>query len=605
MRLAILFLSLLLAPAAAAQVLRSEEAPASGASVSQAPVPLVLKRAAHPAPASLSVDDAVSRLREQMREIASAALTEAEKRAAYHALYEDALVLRAQGSTLPEQAPLTVDEAVDRLERLLLEVALETAPDELTRERVLEGAPEHLALEPVRPSSARRKPVYILRDPSAEGNWWGSASFDTEALALEEVIESPKEQLEPPEENAEGIDEVEESAEPVAVELLADEKTTVAMHDDQTILRDVTSESGDIVLFDRLHVWVGGSVQYDAFGYQDLYNARNAGDSESDSDVRRAEVIVRSTLNLGGEVKWQYDFDSNIWRDLYLRRVDDVRAYTVTLGNQAEPMSQESILGNKFNSALEVSSPTSVFGSWRGMGVRVNKWFDLEPGESYLLFTDESQTFVTTSIGIFGEDIEDTNDTDLALTGRITFGRDRYGGSLHTGLSFTLRDGEFDRINPRPELQQADRILLAEFDADTAGIVGIEALFSRGPLHLSSEAYVASYQGGEEDAEGYGAFVEVGYYLTGEQRGYRPEWGLWAPLQVGARNIFEVFVRASMTYGETDNDPDNHLRSITVGGSWYRHKLRTSLNLIYSETDQPVFAEDSGFGAAMRVQYLF
>ena len=159
--------------------------------------------------------------------------------------------------------------------------------------------------------------------------------------------------------------------------------------------------------------------------------------------------------------------------------------------------------------------------------------------------------------------------------------------------------------NIRPELQQADRIVLVEFDADTAGILGFEALFSRGPLHISSEAFIASYEGGREDAEGYGAFVEVGYYLTGEQRDYRPEWGLWAPLQVGDRNIFELFARASVTYGETESDADNQLRSITVGGSWYRHKLRMSLNLIYSETDQPVFAEDSGLGAAMRVQYLF
>ncbi len=598
-----LFLLLCLAPTVSAQVLRSEENPSAESGADPSPPPLVLKKAANPPPSPRTVDEAIVRLREQMRAIAQSSLSAAEQRDAYHALYRQALYLRGADGRHTGEPPGSVDEAVDRLERLFFEVALDSAPNETTRDQLIAGAPEHLQLEPVRPSAVKRTPIFILRDPAAEGNWWGDASFDTEALALEEIPESPEKQLEPPEENL----EQEESgpAEQVAVEVLADEQTTVAMHDDQTILRNVTGESGDVVLFDRLHVWVGGGVQYDAYTYEDLLNARNDGDGESDASVRRAEVIVRSTLNLGGEVKAQYDLESNIWRDLYYRRVDEERAYTLTLGNVLEPMSQENLLGNKFNAPLERSAPTSVFGGWRGMGVRFNKWFDLNPGESYLLFSDRGESFVTTSIGVFGEDIENTNDTDLAVTGRVTFGRERYGGGLHTGLSFTLRDGEFDRIDPRPEIQETDRLVLARFDADRAGIVGIEALFSRGPLHISSEAYLANYQGGEEDATGYGGFVEVGYYLTGQTRAYRPEWGLWAPLQVGARNIFEVFVRGSFTHGEADDDPDNHLRSITVGGSWYRHKIRTSLNLVYSETDKPLGDEDAGFGAAMRVQYLF
>ncbi len=592
---------ILLAPLASAQVLRSEANP-TDEPAGKEPLPLVLKRAANASSGSRSVDEAISRLREEMRAIAESHLTQAEKRNAYHALYTNAAVLRDEDSALPGHAPRTVEEAIDRLQRLLLKAALETAPDEQTRERVLKGAPEHLQLEPVRPSTAKRKPVYVLRDPVAEGNWWGTASFDTEALALQDVPESPEEQIEPAEENVEAE---EEKNEPVAVEVLGDEKTTVAMHDDQTILRDVTSESGDLVLFDRLHVWVGGGVQYDGYGYEDLFNARDNGNSDSDTSIRRAEVIVRSTLNLGDEAKLQYDLEANIWRDLYLRRVDEKRGYTVTLGNQTEPMSQEALLGNKFNAAMESASPTSAFGSWTGLGLRVNKWFDLNPGEKYLLYSDRAQSSVTTSLGIFGKDIENSNNTDLAVTGRVTFGRERYGGSLHTGLSFTLRDGEFNRIAPRPEILQADRLRLASFDAERAGIAGLEALFSRGALHISSEAFFANYDGGTEDAKGYGAFVEAGYYLTGQQRSYRPDWGLWAPLQVGARNIFEVFARASFTYGEADNDPDNHLRSLTVGGSWYRHKIRTSVNLIYSETDQPISGEDSGFGASMRVQYLF
>ena len=66
--------------------------------------------------------------------------------------------------------------------------------------------------------------------------WWRTTTFNTEALELQEIKESPVEQLEPPEENVEQV---------VKVEALADEKVTVEMHDDTTILRQVEADDGD------------------------------------------------------------------------------------------------------------------------------------------------------------------------------------------------------------------------------------------------------------------------------------------------------------------------------------------------------------------------
>ena len=570
--------------------------------------PLVLRAAAEEPAGEEDVKAAVHRLREEMRAIAESALTEAERRTALAELYRQNAKIFTEHSTERDRPPLTEAEAAERLELMMFEVILDLAPDDAARERVISGAPEHLHLEPNRPvmiaPRESRSEIVITREAEREGDitpWWKTTSFDAEALDLDEVAESPVEQLEPAEENEE-----EKEEKPTAVAVLSDEKATVEMHDDTTILREVQTAQGDLVLFDALHFWVGGAVQFDAQSYSDLLNARNGGDGETNTLVRRGEVIVRSTLFDLGEFKWQYDLESNLWRDLYFRRVNTDASRTVTLGNQTEPMSQENLLGNKFNAAMELAAPTSTFGRYKGMGATINQWFVRQEGESFLGIGARTQSAITTAFGIYGQDIEDTNDTDLSATGRFTWGQLREDGSgLHLGITGTVRDGEFDRIDPRPELAEADRIILAEFDADTAVVLGGEVLYTKESLYASSEFYLADYRGGDIDAKGAGGFVEVGYYLTGEHRLYRPKWGLWAPLQVGARNIFEVFGRFSYTYGDSDDTGDNHLGMITLGGSWYRHKFRTSVNLLYGSVDQDVESEDAGFGASMRFQYLF
>ena len=543
-----------------------------------------------------------------MREVAEQGLAAAEHEAQMRRLLDD---YREQMRAWREQQGPEGDVglAVERLERAFYEQALDLAPDEATRHEMVESSPRYMSLERRRPlliaPEKYRGSIVVTREAGAEATlppWWKSTRFDTEALALGEVTESPTEQLEPPEENLEEEAAPEEET-AVEVQVLSGEKVTVEMHDDSTILRTVSDERGDLVLFEGLQVWFGGAFQYDSVELEDLYVV--GGGSDSNTFTSRAEVTVRSTLFDLGELKAQYDIDGQFWRDLYYRYADEDGEFTLTVGNQGEPFSQESILGNKFNAAMEVSAPTSAFALGKGMGVRLNKWFERERAPSFLSWSQDPEEAVTASIGIFGEDIEDTNGLDWAVTGRTTAGRRRGDWGLHVGFSGSYREGEFDRISPRPELRGTDRVPLASFDAERAAIAGLEILGGKGSLYATSEFFYADYADGEIDAKGYGGFVEVGYYLTGQIRSYRPRWGLWAPLKVGARNVFEVFGRVSYTHGDSDAEPSNDLRIASVGGSWYRHKVRVSANLLYAETDRPVRGQDDGFGAGLRFQYLF
>jgi phosphate-selective porin len=564
--------------------------------------PLVLRSAKSPDESSAAVSTAIERMRARIRTVAQSSLTAAQKQAEYQRVLDhNTEELSNISSALGQDKPVTIDAVVKMLELMFYEEALSVAPDERTQNRVLENAPAHLEFEPLQPiliaPRQHRKQIVVTRDAEAAGiePWWRKARVNSEALELGEVVESPG----PPVKQ-------EATEEKVKVEFGKDEAVTVEMHDDTTVLRDVEGEDGGLVLFDGLHVWIGGAVQLDAFSFDELFNASAGGESKDDTSVRRGEMIVRSTLFDWGELKLQYDLESNVWRDLYFRRVDEDKGLTVTVGNQKEPMGLDYQMGNKFGTAMERSAPATAFGSFRGAGVRINRWFDRSPEQQWIRFADQQKTYITTTLGLFGQDIEDTSDTDVALTGRITMGRDkRLGEGLHMGLSASYRQGDFDRIAPRAEVYETNRIRLASPDADEQAVVALEAMATRGSLHAQAEFYYSDYRGGDIDGEGYGGYVQGGWFITGEKRAYRPKWGLWAPLPHSEKSVFEVFARLSHTYGNDDLSSSNALTVATLGGNWYLRQFRASLNALYSEVDRDYKGQDSGVAVTARVQYLF
>jgi phosphate-selective porin len=603
MRLCLFFL-LTIPLTVGAQPLRKAPTEASSPAAAGQPSPtlLIFRDASGREEVLPDVQAVARRLHREMRRITQSSLSAAEKQQALErALIDNDHVFSALG----QPQPTSIDAAIDRLELMFFEQAIVVSPDDATREAVLADAPAHLDLdEPLRPILIARKKyrqdIVITRDAEAAGiaPWWREARVDTEALELSELEESPE-----PAAESEKKDKAEE---PVKVEFLADEAVTVEMHDDTTVLRDVEGDDGDLVLFDALHVWIGGAVQLDAYLYDDLFSARDGGESMDDTFVRRGEVVVRSTLFDWGEVKAQYDLDSDAWRDLYYRNVNEDESRTFTIGNQKEPMGLDYLMGNKFGTAMERSAVSTAFASFRGAGVRVNRWFDLAPEQQYLRFGGDKHAYITTTLGLFGQDIENSSTTDVALTGRVTAGRSQDKGlGMHVGGSLSLREGDYTRIAPRPGMHDVDRIPLAFFDADQQAVVALEGMATRGSLHVQAEFYYSDYSGGNIDGDGYGAYVQAGWFITGEQRTYRPKWGLWAPVAHSDKGIFEVFARAGYTYGDSDQSSSNNLQLFTVGGSWYWRKFRASINGLYSKVDRDINDEDSGFATTVRFQYLF
>ena len=397
-----------------------------------------------------------------------------------------------------------------------------------------------------------------------------------------------------------------DSGDPTVSTLRNDEITT-EMHDDTTLLRNVSAqdESGKL-LFGALRVWVGGAVQYDYYNFDGIYSHSGGGDRREGTAMRRLEGTLRSQPYDWGEIKAQYDFDQGAFRDLYLRWVSPAISTPVTLilDNQKEPVGLDNLTGNKFGFARERASTLHAFGSWRSLGVRLHKAFERKSDERVLDVWEGDTAAITTSVGVFTEDLESSKDTDLAVTGRITAGRERSGVGQHIGVAFSYREGDFYRISMRPEIFHAERVTLARPQSNTLGIAALEAVYNNGPLHLQAEFFGADYAG-RVGGFGAGGYLQAGWYLTGESRNYQPKWGILAPHSPQKFYSFEVFARVSHTRGEDDVNGWNDYRSLTLGGNLFYRKVRGSINLLYGKSREPLDGEEEGLALNVRVQYLF
>ena len=403
--------------------------------------------------------------------------------------------------------------------------------------------------------------------------------------------------------------DTEGSAEAGSVSTLLQDETTTELHDDNTILRNVgvtkKDESG-AVLFDTVRIWIGGLVQYDYHNFDGIYSHIDGGERREGGDMRRLEGTLRSQLRDWVELKAQYDFNDGIIRDLYLRWVSDkvTVPLTLTVGNQKEPIGLDHLTGTKFGTAQELAAPVQAFSRWRSMGVRLHRSFELRAEERKFDYWDDDSAFMTTSFGVFGGDLENTNDTDLAVTGRVTAGRRKEGVGQHIGLSASYREGDFYRISMRPEVREADRVTLGRPEANTMGIVAAEGAYNRGPLHMQAELFAANYSG-RVNGYGAGGYFQAGWYLSGESRNYQPEWGVLAPHTPTRSWSSEVFVRVSHTRGDDDVNGWNDYKSLTLGGNVFYRKARASLNLLYGESQYPLDGEIDGVAFVARLQYLF
>lgn len=314
----------------------------------------------------------------------------------------------------------------------------------------------------------------------------------------------------------------------------------------------------------------------------------NKRDFGFNSRVRRVRIGVEGALpgDFGYKAEVDYANSSVGFGDVVLNWNPKKGPITFTLGNQESLNGMEQMSSSRWSSFIERAQVNDAFGNTRRLGLAVGY------KSKDNLFRIDGGLFAAHSI-----------DASLDNKGWIGAARATYtpfvgSGFVHIGLNYQHREfqdnnftgkafltagsgspsvGQLGRYRARPFLQTTSVRMVdtKDFAAKGDDIFGSELYGVFGPLHFGGEAQyvkVRSYKAGDtlsgndqyidskdftladatqDVASGnpsfWGGHFEIGYFLTGETRGYKN--GLWdrtkvlKPLNKGGSGAFQVIGR--------------------------------------------------------------
>jgi phosphate-selective porin OprO/OprP len=295
------------------------------------------------------------------------------------------------------------------------------------------------------------------------------------------------------------------------------------------------------------------------------------GDLQDGFFLRRARVVADGTIYQTLEFKVEFDFEnynSLLFDESYVGAKDLPFIDTIRFGQTHCPFGLEAYTSSRFLPLMERSPLFDAFYQEFAPGIFIDRTFLDQRITTQQMFhrIDNFSQFNGASFG----------DGKYAYSGRVS-GLPLYedGGRclLHLGIAYQFRKGsppldfsggtvlpsnpnpsvsdntDLIRFRARPGLRDAvglqgdnSRVVdTGNIIADDVQSVNGEVLWYWGPLWLQSETclahvdnavYPASNQATQRgDLNYYGSYVEVGYFLTGDNRGYDKRMGKYDRVQ--------------------------------------------------------------------------
>lgn len=189
-----------------------------------------------------------------------------------------------------------------------------------------------------------------------------------------------------------------------------------------------------------------------------------------------------------------------------------------TVGQHNNFQSLEEMSSDRFTSFMERAAFTDAFNFEYRLGVSA----------SY------ARGPLTVQAGVFADNLLEIDESDgqLSLDGRIVYAPRVGRTQLHIAGSAHWRDngdllsrGRTTRYRQRPAIHATDTRFIGTpaLAVDQETDWGLEAAAIHGPVHVAAEAhwFRPDLTGGASDPNFFGGYVEFGWFLTGESRGYR------------------------------------------------------------------------------------
>ncbi len=305
--------------------------------------------------------------------------------------------------------------------------------------------------------------------------------------------------------------------------------------------------------------------------------------------VRRARLGAEGTMPGGIGYKLEMDFANSAvgLADAFLSYSPGNAPVIVRIGNFETLNGLEQVTSSNNNSYLERASFGDAFLNSRRLGAAV-------------AFKNKSGT-VRAELGVFaGHSLDSSLDNDGWIgAARLVFAPEALGGQLHFGVNYQFRDfasnisggtstgtnmpsiNQLGRYRARPNSQLTDVRFVdtGSFAAKGDSILGVEGAAIFPGLYLAGEAQwvktrsyrpgdlasgVDAFSGGNSavvtftNPGFFGMYGEVGYFLTGETRGYKRGDGTWSrtrvnkPWSKGGLGAFQLSARYE--YLDLDDD---------------------------------------------------
>lgn len=340
----------------------------------------------------------------------------------------------------------------------------------------------------------------------------------------------------------------------------------------------------------RLHLDAGGVSAPGALTSSTLGDMRMR--------VRRARLGFEGTVPGGLGYKLEADLANGSvgFGDVQLSYSPANAPLTLRIGNFETLNSMEQISSSNFNSFIKRSAFNDAFINARRLGAAL----------AWKSRNDDLRA----EVGLFaGHSIDSSLDNDGWIgAARLVYAPKALGGQLHLGVNYQYRDfasniaggtssgtampsvNQLARYRARPGSQLTDVRFVdtGNFAAHGDSVLGLEAMAIFKGLYFASEAqwvktraYGAgdlasgndAFSGGNSavvplsNPAFFGAYGEVGYFLTGETRGYKRGDGTWArikvlnPVSKGGMGALQIALRydyldlsdAALTGGLTNN----------------------------------------------------
>jgi phosphate-selective porin OprO/OprP len=334
-------------------------------------------------------------------------------------------------------------------------------------------------------------------------------------------------------------------------------------------------------------------------------------------DIRRLSFVAQGTVDhhIRYSASFNFGADGGLGEAFIEGREEGLsifgyRVGQFRLGFFQEPFTFERVESSYYTSFLERSLPIWTFSPGSNLG--------------YMLFDQAFNERMQWAVGFFsfGQGNEaNSSDSTLSLSARVTglpVYRDNGRRLFHVGASFSTRDPKEGtvRYKSRPEARFVDFLVdTGDIEAGRIQLAGIEAVAMNGPLHVQAEVVASRVQRTEYgDLDLWGAYVEAGWFITGEHRSYDTKLGTFSRMvprtdySGGLKGLlsrnkgggFELVGRVSKVDLDDGELRGGEMTNLSVGLNWYLDPTSTvKLNYINSSV------RDRGRANILLLRYQF